>query len=63
MDNNLTPFTGADGKNYLAVGGGYVYVGNDPHSDNAEAYAIIDAENHRTIRLYLGDHYLKAQKE
>jgi hypothetical protein len=40
-----------------------VYVGNDPHSPNKEAYAIIDNENHRTIRLYLGEHYDKAKKE
>lgn len=60
-DNNLTPCI-IDGKRMIAVGGGYVYVGSNPNEyKDQDAYALVDAENERTIDLYFGDFYRKAK--
>lgn len=60
-DNNFTPFI-QDGKKMIAVGGGYIYVG-DGQGNYDEAYAIADAENERTIELYRGEFYRAAKKQ
>lgn len=46
----------------IAVGGGYIYVG-DGQGDYDEAYAIADAENERTIELYRGEFYKSAKEK
>lgn len=62
IDNNLTPCL-LNGKRMIAVGGGYVYVGSNPKEYYAqEVYKIVDAENERTIDLYLRDFYRKAKE-
>lgn len=62
-DNNLTPFT-LDGKNMIAVGGGYVYVGSDEKEFHGqEAYKIVDSENERIMQLYFGDFYKSAKQK
>ena len=60
IDNNLTPFM-QNGKRMLAVGGGYVFVGDDL-SENKPAYSIVDSENERTMEVFLSDFYLSAKE-
>ncbi|MDP9249079.1 MAG: FAD-dependent oxidoreductase [bacterium] len=63
VDINLTHFVDADGKEKLAVGGGYAYIGKTPFNLNNPAFKIIDAENRRTVRRFLGPTYREALKK
>ncbi len=61
-DNNLTPFI-QNGKPMWAVGGGYVYVGNNSQNyPDQDSYGIVDSENERTIRIFTADFYESAKK-
>lgn len=61
-DNNLTPFS-LNGKDLIAVGWGYLYIGSNAEEfSNIPEYALLDSENERTIKLYLGEYYTKAKE-
>ena len=62
VDVNLTPFTDEQGQKWLAVGGGYAYLGKPPFNKKNLAFDLIDAENERTIKRYLGPTYDNAKK-
>ncbi len=63
VDVNLTHFTDDQGQQWLAVGGGYAYLGKPPFSANDPAFDLIDAENDRTVKRYLGPIYDQAMKD
>lgn len=60
-DNNFTPFT-QNGERMIAVGGWYVYVW-DGKENYDSVYAIVDAENERTIELYFWEFYKSAKEK
>jgi len=62
VDLNLTPLTGSTGKKLWAVGGGYVYVGNDASKLDRfrRAFDVIDSENVRTMGLLFGEQFRNA---
>ncbi|HEY5714535.1 MAG TPA: FAD-dependent oxidoreductase, partial [Candidatus Gracilibacteria bacterium] len=61
VDVNLTPYTHPQkGTPYLALGGGYMYVGGYPFTWDQENMDRVDGENERVARLYLGSFYEKA---
>lgn len=62
VDINLTHWTDSTGQEWLAVGGGYVYVGKSPFVIQPTVYDFIDAENERTVKRFLGPTYDAAQR-
>lgn len=62
VDINLTHYTDITGHEWLAVGGGYVYVGKSPFAIQPAVYDFIDAENERTVKRFLGPTYDAAQQ-
>ncbi len=63
VDINLTHFTADDGNKWLAVGGGYAYLGKPPFKTTSAAFDAIDAENERTVSRFLGPTYRQAKKD
>jgi len=63
VDVNLTHCTDDAGDEWLAVGGGYAYLGKPPFEKTNTAFDAIDAENERTVHLYLGPTYRAAKKK
>ncbi|MDO8499826.1 MAG: FAD-dependent oxidoreductase [bacterium] len=63
VDVNLTHFADASGKEWLAVGGGYAYLGKPPFDLDNAALRAIDEENERTVKMYLGPIYQEAEKD
>jgi glycine/D-amino acid oxidase-like deaminating enzyme len=61
VDINLTHFKDKTGKEWLAVGGGYAYLGKPPYDKTNSALEAIDAENERTISRILGPTYRQAK--
>jgi len=62
VDINLTHFLDSSGKEWLAVGGGYAYLGKPPFEANNPALALIDSENERIIKRFFGSFYEKVLK-
>lgn len=61
VDINLTHFTKENGEHWIAVGGGYAYLGKPPFKTNSKAFDLIDTENERTISRILGPTYKEAK--
>ncbi len=62
VDINLTHYKDKNGKEWLAVGGGYAYLGKPPFRFDNPAFDLIDAENERTVKRFLGPTFLDAQQ-
>ena len=62
FDLSLVPLTErATGQEYLAVGGGYIYLGSPPYQGKgAEAFAFTDQQIDRILNAYLGRAYRDA---
>ena len=63
LDVNLTHFTDEQGKEWLAVGGGYAYLGKPPFKTTDVAFKTIDAENERAVSMVLGPTFKQAKKD
>jgi glycine/D-amino acid oxidase-like deaminating enzyme len=46
-----------DGKSYIVIGGGYAWVGSDPHSISKAQKETMKEENLRVARAVYGDHF------
>lgn len=51
-----------DGKQYIVIGGGYAWVGSDPHSISDEQKKAMQEENLRIARALYGEHFDKAME-
>lgn len=62
VDLNLNPVTNNDGKKWLLIGGGYLFVGTPPFELPDEARNLMIAEIHRVTEMFLGPSYREAKR-